>query len=165
MKRVTWIRHAKSSWANEGLEDHARPLNDRGLGNAAEMGRRLAARKVHPDLLLSSSALRAMSTAHIIAEALGRDPDSVQCEKRLYLASVAEMLDVLADVPGEVDHVMLFWHNPGITEAVEILLDLPLSNVPTCGVICADFDLDDWSRIGKTQGTEVFYDYPKKPER
>ena len=124
MKRVTWIRHAKSSWANEGLEDHARPLNDRGLGNAAEMGRRLAARKVHPDLLLSSSALRAMGTAHIIAEALGRDPDSVQCEKRLYLASVAEMLDVLADVPGEVDHVMLFWHNPGITEAVEILLDL-----------------------------------------
>jgi phosphohistidine phosphatase len=165
MKRVTWIRHAKSSWTSEGLEDHARSLNDRGLRNAAEMGLRLAARKVHPDLLVSSSAVRAMSTARIIAEALGRDPDRVQCEKRLYLASVAEMLDVLADVPGEVDHVMLFWHNPGITEAVEILLDLPLSNVPTCGVICADFDLDDWSRIGKTQGTEVFYDYPRKPER
>jgi len=164
MKRLTLIRHAKSSWANGGLEDHARPLNDRGFRNATEMGRRLAAREVYPDLLVSSSALRALSTARIIAEALGRDPGSVQCEKRLYLASVAEMLDVLADVPGEVDHAMLFWHNPGITEAVEILFGLPLSNVPTCGVISADFDLDVWSRIGETQGTEVLYDYPKKPE-
>ena len=55
------------------------------------------------------------------------------------------------------------WHGV-LRRSLEILLGLPLSNVPTCGVICADFDLDDWSRIGKTKGREVFYDYPKNPQ-
>ncbi|MFT5122966.1 MAG: phosphohistidine phosphatase [Kiritimatiellia bacterium] len=162
MKRITWVRHAKSSWAEDEQRDHDRPLNKRGLHDAPEMGRRLAAREVQPDVVISSSAVRAMTTARLVVEALGLDPTSIKAEPRMYLADVDKMLGVLAELPPEVGHAMIFWHNPGITDAGRFLVNMPVLNIPTCGVLCADFEVSAWSGIGATRGVEVFYDYPKQ---
>ena len=88
MKKLTLIRHAKSSWSDYGLRDHDRPLADRGLRDAPFMAQLMASRGWLPDALVSSTALRARTTAEFFAAALGWQPAVVQLDKRIYEASV-----------------------------------------------------------------------------
>ncbi|MFM7274917.1 MAG: SixA phosphatase family protein, partial [Gammaproteobacteria bacterium] len=99
MKRLILCRHAKSSWADPGMADIDRPLNDRGKRDAPEMGRRLRERGVAPDLVVSSGARRARATARRIAAELGIDGDAVTIVERLYEASVATWLAVIGGLP------------------------------------------------------------------
>ena len=86
MKRLTLLRHAKSSWTEPSLADHDRVLSERGERDAPRMGKRMAARKVRPSLIIASSAARARATAKFIAEALKYPLEFLQIEKELYLA-------------------------------------------------------------------------------
>lgn len=161
-RRLSLVRHAKSSWDDARLADHDRPLNARGKRDAPEMGRRLAARGVHPSLLLTSTAKRARATAEIIAEALDYPPESLQAERDLYLASPATILRVVAFEGGDAQHVMVFGHNPGITDLASRLTGMHIDNVPTAGIVTIDLDIDDWSQAEGARGTLVSFDYPKK---
>lgn len=164
MKKLTLVRHAKSSWKDPHLTDEERPLNQRGRRDAPEMGRRLAERDVVPDLLISSPAERALTTAQLIAEAIGYPPEGIEEEDLLYLAGVDEWMEVIWSLDDALDQVMLFGHNPGLTDLVNTISTLRLANVPTCGVIELAFDIDRWCQVGRVRPRQATFDYPKKAD-
>jgi phosphohistidine phosphatase len=162
MKRLTLMRHAKSSWRMPGLPDVERPLNKRGKRDAPEMGRRLAQRGCDPQRLVSSPARRALATAKAVAKALGRSRTEIEIDDRIYGAGPAELVDVIRGLDDGLDHVMLFGHNPTVTEVVYRLTGTRLDNVPTSGVVDVELDVDAWRDLRDGGGRLVEFDYPKR---
>ena len=146
-KMLYLIRHAKSSWET-GLPDIERPLNDRGLRDAPMMARLLAGRGMRPDLLISSPAARARATRAFFAEAFSMPAERLWDDKRLYLAEIEDILDVVREVLEEYRTIMLFGHNPGFTYFSNLFRKgARIDNLPTCGIVeiavkgaWADFD-------------------------
>lgn len=161
MKELIIVRHAKSSWKESGLDDRERPLNKRGERDAPEIGARLARRKDRPDLIVSSPAVRALTTARIIARKLGYERKDIVVKERLYGAGVVELLDVIRNADESVGTLMLFGHNPGLTELANRLGPREIPNLPTCGVLHLRFDADIWAVVGYARGDEVLFDFPK----
>jgi phosphohistidine phosphatase len=165
LKRLTLLRHAKSSWRDQGLPDSERPLSSRGERDAPAMGLRLKAHKARPSLILTSHAKRAKSTAKIIARVLGYPDEFLQVERSLYLAGPEQILAVVAAQDDRFEDVMVVGHNPGMTELANRLLpDLSLDNLPTSGVVAIDSDAERWREIGTAARRLAFYDYPKNPQ-
>ncbi|BCR06821.1 phosphoglycerate mutase [Desulfuromonas versatilis] len=163
MKRLTLIRHGKSSWKDPDLDDIERPLNKRGKQDAPLMGERLARRGHLPDIILSSPAKRARKTAEAIAEKLGIPSSKQILERAIYAAEPSELLALVRRLEEDWQHVFLVGHNPGFTELGNLLADCGLDNLPTCGVLCLDFDVPTWKEVAPHGGTLVFLDYPKNP--
>jgi phosphohistidine phosphatase len=163
MKTLTLLRHAKSSWDDERLDDHDRPLADRGHRDARRMGKRLARRKFHPELLLTSTALRARETSDYLAAALELAESRSRIERGIYLASPDELLRVVAGLDDALESVLLIGHNPGLTQLANLLLpSLRLDNLPTAGVIAIDCAVDRWREMDGAGCTLRFYDSPKQ---
>jgi adenylate kinase len=156
------MRHAKSSWKETGLPDHERPLNKRGRRDAPMMGERLAQRGVEVDLIISSSAVRAMATAEAIAEALDHAWDEIVVEDRLYEAYADEILEVIEEQDDWVDCLMVIGHNPGMTALANHLSSRDIQNVPTCGVVALTYEMERWAEVGNAEPVGVDLDYPKK---
>jgi phosphohistidine phosphatase len=162
MKRLTLVRHSKSDWSLPGQQDWDRALNKRGQRDAPEMARRLRARKLKPDAILSSPAVRALATATIMARELKIAPSIVRQDERLYLAGPADMLTVIRELGGNARHLMVFGHNPGITEfANRLSAGDRIDNMPTSAVFTATFAIDDWSELDWASGRDAQFDYPK----
>ena len=167
MKTLYIIRHAKSSWDLPGLTDFDRPLNERGKRDAPRMGKRLKEKRIVPDLMLSSPAKRALSTCKRIAEALDYSPDKIKTERSLYHADEDEILSVIRSVNDKHDVLMVFGHNPGLTDFTNQLSHegaLKIDNIPTCGVVAFQCDIESWKRIDFGKGKLLFFDYPKSKE-
>ena len=162
MKTLYVVRHAKSSWDNPGLNDFDRPLNDRGEKDAPRMGKRLKECDIKPEIIYSSPAVRAFSTAQSIAQALDIPLTQIKTEKRLYHASEETLLDVLKHSAETADCVMLVGHNPGLTEFVNDLLDEDIDNIPTTGVVMAQLPIHDWKDARWKCGNLLLFDYPKR---
>jgi len=162
MKTLFLIRHAKSSWDNSALPDKDRPLNDRGRRDAPKIGDQLAKRDVKPDLMLSSPAVRALETAEIIAKKLDYKRKKIVIDDRLYAAAADDLLDVVHKLDDKLERVMLFGHNPELTELAH-RLSSKITNMPTCAVAEFTFDAKSWSSIGRAKPPKVALDYPKKP--
>ena len=160
MKTLVIVRHAKSSWNDPGLSDHERPLNKRGLRDAPMMGARLAEWGPPVDRVISSSAVRALTTAELITQEMGLPWDEILVEETLYHASEEEMLDLIQDQEDYIDGLMLFGHNPGMTALVNDLSDLGLGNLPTCGVVVIQFDVESWSQIGEVEAVTAEMNFP-----
>jgi phosphohistidine phosphatase len=160
MKTLFLVRHAKSSRDDSSLPDRDRPLDDRGKRDAPMMGQRLAKRDVKPDLLLSSPALRALTTAQLFAKEVGYKRDVV-VDDRLYAGNPDDVLAVIGALDMKVDRVMLFGHNPEFTDLAH-RLSSEISDMPTCAVAEFRFDTKVWSDVGKIEPTNVAMDRPKK---
>ena len=161
MKTLFLVRHAKSSWDNAALSDKERPLNDRGRRDAPKMGERLAKRDVKPDLILSSPAVRALSTAEIVAEKVDYRRKDIVVTERLYAAEVDDLLDVIRQLGDELKCVMLFGHNPEFTELAHRLSG-EIAHMPTCAIAEFTFDAKSWSGIDSVKPAQILLDYPKK---
>jgi phosphohistidine phosphatase len=161
MKTLTLVRHAKSSWKDRTLTDRERPLNKRGQNDAPVMGRRIADAGIRPSLIVSSPAVRAWTTAKVVAQALGYPLEFLQREDGLYLASLDSWLDVVAAQDNGFNSLMLFGHNPGLTDFANYLSPGLTHNVPTTGVVCVNIDTDDWLLYERPRTQLVLYDYPK----
>ncbi|HEX6954692.1 MAG TPA: histidine phosphatase family protein, partial [Agromyces sp.] len=116
MKTLVLVRHAKSAWGDPTLADHERPLNDRGRRDAPEMGRRLRERGTMPDAILSSTAVRARSTAEALAEALDVDGSGLRLDERLYGSSPETILDVVGELDDELTTAIVVAHDPGLSD-------------------------------------------------
>ena len=162
MKTLFLVRHAKSSWENQGLPDNERPLNERGQQDAPRMGKRLASRGVKPDILISSPAVRAYSTAVKIAAEIGYQKDDIQTKAKLYFEGTSGILEIIRSLKSRINTAMLFGHNPTMTEAVNILAQTTIGNVPTCGIAEIQFDVESWQDVDKGLGTMQLFDYPKR---
>jgi phosphohistidine phosphatase len=161
MKTLFLIRHAKSSWDDPALPDKDRPLNDRGKRAAPKMGKRLAKRDVTPDLILSSPAMRALTTAQIIARKLDYKLQSIVVDDRLYAAEMHDLLNVIEQLDDKLGRVMLVGHNPELTELAH-RLSSEVTHMPTCAVIELTFGAKSWTNIRRAKPTNVTIDYPKK---
>lgn len=133
MKLLTLVRHAESDRHPE-LADRDRPLSANGRRAAAEMARRWQRRGLVPDLLLTSPALRAASTARLFAHEFGIDAADIRIDDRIYPGSAGDLLDTIHAAAPAAAHLMLFGHNPGISELARLLCPaLPLFELPPAG--------------------------------
>lgn len=162
MKSLTIVRHAKSSWKDTSLPDRDRPLNKRGERDAPRMGKRISEAGIRPSLIVSSPAVRAWTTAKIVAREIGYPLEFLQREDELYLASVNSILDVLVSQDAGFNSIMLFGHNPGLTDFANYLVPGLTNNLPTAGVVSVSFEQDDWSLYDKPEMRLELHDYPKR---
>jgi phosphohistidine phosphatase len=161
MKTFFLVRHAKSSWDDPALPDKDRPLGARGKRDAPKMAKRLAKRGVTPDVLLSSPAKRAFDTAKVFAEALDYHVKDIVVHEHLYAGAADDLLEVVRTLDDKVQSVMLFGHNPELTELAH-RLSRKFTRLPTCSVAEFTFDVKSWSDVGKTKPSSGALDYPKK---
>ena len=162
MKTLYIIRHAKSSWDNPLLDDFERPLNKRGEGDAPRMGKRLKDKHVLPDLMLSSPATRALTTCQKIADVLGYSHEKIKTNDNLYHAEDEEILSIVKEIKDKYNVVLLFGHNPGLTEFVNRLANSFINNIPTCGIAACSLNIDSWKDADWKKASLEFFDYPKK---
>jgi phosphohistidine phosphatase len=164
MKTLYLMRHAKSSWSFDELTDQERPLNDRGRDDAPAMGQALAKRQIVPDLLVSSPAVRALSTAVLVARELKYPHDKIKVEPSIYQADLDTLLAVIRNLPDDAQSVLLTGHNPTMTDVANYLL--PGSGLthemPTAAVVCLQFQTDTWAQASPATAEFYFYDYPRK---
>jgi phosphohistidine phosphatase len=162
MKRLTLLRHAKTEAAHSGQDDWARELEPRGKQDAPEMARRLKDRKLKPDRIITSPAVRALATANIFAKELHVPATKFVQDERLYLASPKVLLEVIRELGGTDSHLMIVGHNPGITEfGGRVSAERDLDNMPTCAIYTLEFDLENWSALAWESGVNAELDYPK----
>jgi phosphohistidine phosphatase len=161
MKTLFLVRHAKSSRDDPSLPDRDRPLNDRGRQDARMMGKRLAQRRVKPDLMVSSPALRALTTAQLVAAEVGYERTDIVVDDRLYASSADALLGVIGALDNKPDRVMIFGHNPEFTDLARRLSN-EIIDMPTCAVAEFRFDTEAWSNVGHVAPAKVALDYPKK---
>ena len=162
MKTLMLMRHAKSSWKDEKLDDFDRPLNRRGRRDAPFMGKILALKSIRPGMIVSSPAVRALATAIAVAEELGYPANYLKTEKRLYEAPARQILQVIREWTDPVDNVLLVAHNPGLTNLANLLACAELANIPTAGIVSVDLDVEHWSDTGEGRGNMRWFEYPKK---
>ena len=145
MKTLLILRHAKSSWKFPDRSDHDRPLNRRGKRDAPKMGRLLKEKELVPDLIISSTAVRAKDTASSVAKHSGYKGKNTKFES-LYAAEPAAYIAVLRDLADTYQQVLIVGHNPGVEELIETLTG-EIHIIPTCTLAHIDFDIEKWSAI------------------
>lgn len=162
MRTLTLIRHAKSSWSDTSLSDFDRPLNKRGLDNAPLMGQLLQEQGVQFDRIISSPAVRAKTTAQLLARELGYPDNAIVYIDELYGAGINSLLDTVQSLPDDCTQVALVAHNPGLTEFCDYLCSAGISNMPTCSIAMIRLQVDTWAAAFKDTGTLERYEYPRK---
>lgn len=163
MKTLYLIRHAKSSWAIDGIEDRDRPLKGRGIRDAHLVSEYLRDEIDSPQdfSFYSSPATRALHTALIFAKNLGVPANKMCINDHLYHCGVSELIDIVRRTSSIHDTAFYFAHNPAITDFVNEMTNASVKNVPTTGVVCVRFDCKDWNAINK--GAELIqFEYPKR---
>ncbi len=150
MKTLFVLRHAKSSWENTDLSDFARPLNERGLKAAPLMGKFIYKNQLQPELILSSPAERAKQTAILVKEN-AQTGGEIRYDERIYEASPASLLEVIAEQSDEIESVMLIGHNPGLEGLLKILTN-ETQQIPTAALAVIDLKIGKWSEINSSTG-------------
>jgi phosphohistidine phosphatase len=162
MKTLWLVRHAKSSWQSDMLPDNERPLNERGYRDAHEMPARVLTGVAKPTCMWVSPAVRTYTTALIFARHLRFPSDQFSIAATLYESGVGEYLDILRRTADAHEQVMLFGHNPVITNLTNQLCKAAIDNVPTCGIVCIAHPQGNWSNLGKVPAQLLSFDFPKK---
>lgn len=162
MRLLTLVRHAKSSWDHPELSDFDRPLNDRGRRDAPRMAAHAKRALGKPDRIVSSPALRALTTAQVFAGVLGIPESDIAIEPRIYEAAPERLLTLVQSLDDDDRHVMLFGHNPGFSELAHLLARCSFDDLPTCAVVQLGFDSKLWSEVGERGGVQRFYAFPKQ---
>lgn len=139
------MRHAKSSWADESMDDFDRPLNKRGERDAPKIGRKLYDEQCVPDLIVSSKAVRADSTARLVADA-SEYKTRIQLRDSFYHGSPADYLRELTLIPASRSRVMVVGHNPGLERLIEHLTG-HFEVMPTAAVAFIQCPITDWETL------------------
>ncbi len=162
MKTVYFIRHAKSSWEDMSLRDSERPLNKRGFRDAPFMAKLFKAKELQPDLILSSPAVRAYTTAKFFAEELGIAIESIETDSDLYLGNEDYILGRIQEMDETKNTLCFFGHNPTTTHLANIFYGEYLPNVPTCGIVKIQGNIGSWKQFQPKEVKFVEMHYPKQ---
>lgn len=162
MKKIILIRHAKSSWDSPLFKDFDRPLNERGIHDLPIMVKRLVEHKVSIDAFLSSTALRAKTTANYFAKALSIPEKKIFFFDELYNAPLHIFYKVISQLDDSLETVAIFAHNPGITDMANSLEVAKLDEMPTCGMFGASAETKYWLGFQEAEKRFLMFDYPKR---
>lgn len=161
MKTLLLMRHAKSSWKEDALPDHDRPLNKRGKSDAPQMGKLLREHDLVPDLILCSTAVRAASTARAVLDECGGEAE-IQRHPEIYDGGECEILEILRCVPEGVETVLLVGHNPTISVLVE-MLSAESVPMPTAAIAQIELSIKHWQGLSEvTRGRLKGYWVPRE---
>jgi len=164
VKRLTLMRHADAQWKDPEVADFARPLNRRGHSEAESMARRLIELALIPDLVVTSSARRAAQTAEIIAHELSLVPRTIRYEEALYLGGAQDILKLVRTIGSRVSHLMIIGHNPGISEAAQVLVPgREMAGLSTAALCTITFDIGHWSGVAPAVMRESKNETPPSP--
>jgi phosphohistidine phosphatase len=159
MKTLLLMRHAKSSWADAGQPDFARPLNERGRTAAPLMGRYLRQQSMKLDAVVCSPAARARETAARALAAAAYN-GAVRYDARIYEASAARLLEVINETPEPTPTVLLIGHNPGLENFVRLLTGAH-ERIRTAAIACITIDTDAWRAVQARAGRLAWLVNPK----
>ena len=160
MKNLLLMRHGKSSWKNDSLADHERPLKKRGRKDSKRIAKVINKNKLVPDLILTSSAKRAKETAEVVIETLSYDKQVVYSDE-LYMGEPQDFISLLSDLDNELNTVMIVAHNPGL-EAYLQIIDGEIEALPTAGLGHLVLAIDQWRDISfDTMGDLIGFWTPK----
>ena len=161
MKTVYVVRHAKSSWENPHLRDLDRPLLETGKKRTKKIIDYLIDKLVFPDMIISSNALRSKETARYIAIGLGYPASDIQLDQSLYEAKDKSLSNIFFDLSDKLNSVMIVGHNPSLTNFINQFTSEHIDFLPTSGVVCIDFDTEQWELIHSSPFRVNFIVYPK----
>ena len=156
MKKIYFLRHAKSSWDDFALKDFDRPLATRGIQDADLMGNYFRSKKIKLDVVFSSPSKRTIETLEHFFQL---EKPNIKFEESIYHASLDDILSVLFSIPEDIKNIMVVGHNPSMHEISEYLSNKFIRKYPTCCL--AGFTTDkNWNDL--SQGS-VSFDFIKKP--
>ena len=153
MKVLLLLRHAKSSWESAGLADHDRLLNNRGKRDAPRMGKVLLEEGIVPEIIVSSSAKRAHSTAKKVAKS-SHYKGEVIIESSLYRGGPIEYLNVLRRQPDQARTVLMVGHNPDVEQLLEMLTRKEII-MPTCSLAAINVPVEHWKNLTISSKAEL----------
>ncbi|ULC58111.1 histidine phosphatase family protein [Flaviramulus sp. BrNp1-15] len=156
MKKLILVRHAKSSWEHDVI-DHERPLNKRGVNDANLVSKKISKNDLKIDMVLSSDAMRAKTTADIFVANLNIDKTIFSLNHDLYDFAGNDLLRVIKSCDNSVNNLMVFGHNHAITGFVNTHGSISIDNVPTSGVTIIEFDIDNWKDLKKGKTTKTLF--------
>ncbi len=154
MKTILILRHGKSSWSNDELADHDRPLKKRGVRDASKIGSLIREKGITPEIIFSSSAKRAKDTAKIVADSCGYDGEII-IDRSLYHGYPGDFIELLYGLNVIENIIMIVGHNPGLEEFLSDLID-EYEWLPTAALAQVNMDIEHWSELDDyTQGKLV----------
>lgn len=158
MKTLYLVRHAKSSWKHE-VEDHKRPLKDRGQNDGLLVSKKVSSEIEAPQKIISSDATRALNTAKFFKDAWNIDDAHFETNHDLYDFSGQNVIRVIKALDDNLDRVMIVGHNHAFTSIVNMFGNRYIENVPTCGFVILEFDENHWNDL--TTGRTVKTIFPR----
>lgn len=161
MKRIFFVRHAKSSWEDASLPDYKRTLLDIGVERTKKVIDFLKNNEVHPDVILCSHAVRAQKTAELLANGLQIDRNCIRVHTEIYETNIPDILSILYALPEHVNDVMIVGHNPTITEMASYFSDKRLVDFSTSAVFGVEMETGEWTEIHTAKRNSLFYINPK----
>ena len=156
VKHLILVRHAEAATASPDQKDYDRPLTAQGYQDAARVGRYGHVQHWSLDVIISSTALRAQTTAELIAEQLHFDLSRITFREELYQASVRSMLQEINQQPDHCQQLMLVGHNPAVSYLVEYLTGRDTLSIAPAGVVGLTFDVEQWTMVSKQTATLVY---------
>jgi phosphohistidine phosphatase len=160
MKTLLLLRHAKSSRKDASLKDFDRPLTQRGLKAAPQVGRAMRRRKLEPDLVLSSPAERAWQTARLVLDAAKFNAE-LRHDERIYEASAARLCEIVSQIEDSANVALLVGHNPGLEELLEVLTG-EAREMPTASLACIELSIEKWNKLRAGTGRLEWLVKPKE---
>lgn len=161
MKDLYIVRHGKSSWATDGISDIDRPLKERGIHDGYKIAEKLLSTNRIPELIISSSANRALHSASIFARTLKFPLEKMIIYEELYLAEISTILKIIKQTGDDINSLMIFGHNPSFSDLANLFVNNIVGNMPTTGIVALSFDTNSWSNIEELKPEDWFFDYPK----
>jgi len=158
MKRLILVRHGKSSWKHD-VQDAKRPLKKRAYRDADKVIEAFKPFFIQPAVLWSSPAVRALESAKIFGQQLNIPEADFLVKKELYTFDDRSLLKVINSCDDSIGQLIVFGHNPAITELVNSLGNEIFDNVPTTGLTAIEFKTDSWKKL--PQGITLFNFFPK----
>ena len=161
MKNLLLMRHGKSSWKDDSLSDHERPLKKRGRRDSKRIAQEIDKNDLYPHIILSSSATRAKETVEIIVDTLDFE-NRIVFSDELYMAEPEDFIYALSGLSDDYDTVLIVGHNPGM-EAYLQIIDGEIETLPTAGLAHLVLVLDSWQDINfDTMGDLISLWTPKE---
>jgi phosphohistidine phosphatase len=161
MKILYLVRHAKSSWEEPGIKDIDRPLMEKGINKTQRVIEYFQRNNISVDLMISSPAVRAFETAKLIARGIDYPVKNIKQDNKIYDGYYDRILDIIYNTPREVNSLMIFGHNPTITQLANLFLHPGIDMLPTSGVVSISFDTENWENIPGTEPKKEFIIFPK----
>jgi len=161
MKTLYLVRHAKSSWDHPGLSDAERPLLEKGIRKSVPVIKYLKERGAIPNLMISSPAVRAIETARLFARGFGYEESNIRIDRKIYDGYYDRILDVIYETSNDTESLMLFGHNPTITNLANLFLHPGIDDMPTSAVTAITFKTEKWEEVPNAKSRLLFFVSPK----